>query len=63
MVELTKEDEEMAKVFAEAWTQKWIESMQRKGKKLTKEGIAKYRKSMEAMAKIKILTEKSKKAS
>jgi len=63
MVELTEEEKEKAKVLAEAWTWKWVESMQKKGKKLTKEGIAKYKKAMEAIAKVKILTEKSKKAS
>jgi len=61
MVELTEGDRKEAEFLAEIWTHKWVHSMQRKGKKLTKEGIAKYKKAMEAIAKIKILTEKSKK--
>jgi len=58
MVELTEEDRKKAKELAESWTKKWVESMRKKGKKPTKEGISKYKKTAELMALRKIWSEK-----
>jgi len=63
MIELTKKDVEKAKVLAKAWTKKWVESMRKKGKKLTKKGVKNYEIAMKQIAIMRILTEKSKKVS
>ncbi len=62
MVKLTEEEKKKAKDMAKLWTEHWVKSMQRKGRKLTEKGVKKHRRIMELMAETKLLTEKSKKA-
>jgi len=63
MIELTRKDVEKAEVLAKAWTEKWVESMRRQGKKLTKKGVKNYEIAMKQIAIMHILNEKSKKVS
>lgn len=54
------EEEEVIEWLADLYTEKWFKAMERKGKKVTPEGIKRYRENAKVMARIKILTMKEK---
>jgi len=49
------EEEKMVEELADFYTEKWIEGMERQGKKVTPEGVKRYRKGAKVNAMIKVL--------